>query len=779
MTDDKLSVAMLGIRGIPANYGGFETCVEEIAPRIAALGHEVTVYCRSQYLTGDLATYRGVSLRKLPTIPNKYLDTPVHSLLSSAHAMIQGYDVVFVFGVGNSPVAALLRAGRTPVVLNVDGLDWQRDKWPWFAKAALRLAERIAGSAADRVVTDSLHVQHYYRRLYGAELSVVPYGSDPKIAHDLGVLPELGLTPGQYVLYVGRLEPENNIHTLIEASRLAALGVPTVIVGDAPYSDPYKSDLEALAGDEVIFAGARYGDAYWALNQNAGLYVFPVMSSGTHPALIEAMACGNHVLARDTPDNRAVGGDAVDYFTDARSLADLLDSSWNDPVRSDALGEAARARALYFFNWERVSRQYLDLARDAIRQRKRRKTIEEAPDMQRETSVLADITGALSHFTFPNGATERLPASLDAGAFKRGAALHGVGPLLGHRVEDGDLAISPEIDSWLREQASLNRKRLSLLRSDLLRILDAFRHYEIEAIPLKGTAMLLDGSRDIGWRPMADLDLLARHPDQQLVDLAYARAGYCLPATYSTGLSGLDWKHRHYRPCEREWPSVDALGEHPDHPRDVESHPAVAEMHQGIRWDITRWITSNLVTSEGYVIPNSQALSLHLAVHCSINVLESRLRLIHLVDMEAQIERAGTDAILTAVHQAGARRHARFVYPALALTARWSGNLSIARAASLLEPYVPIAMAEWCATASLDDLSWKPDRSRPLRMDLSRWPVAPVERLRVLGNTILPPPRELDSQGYKGQGARAILGWYPRYYREQTAKLRGALDGLI
>jgi glycosyltransferase involved in cell wall biosynthesis len=362
----RLRIALLGTRGIPANYGGFETCLEEIAPRMAALGHEVTVYCRTPQIDWPEPTYRGVRLAKLPTVRNKYLDTICHSTLAALHAVVTRYDIVLVFGVGNSPVCALLRLGRLPVIINVDGLDWRRDKWPLPAKLALKAAARLAVLTAHRTITDSRNVQRYYQRRFGARLDFVPYGAKPLPAQRNGALSSLDLEPRGYFLYVGRLEPENRVHELVEAVNAVETPFRTVVVGDAPYADDYKARLFAEANGSVSFPGGIYGDGYWELNNNAYAYIFPVGSSGTHPALIEAMACGNCVLARDTPDNRSVGGDTVRYYRSVTELSRLIAWASENPEDVRRLGALAAERAQRLFNWDRVTADYLRLAEELV-----------------------------------------------------------------------------------------------------------------------------------------------------------------------------------------------------------------------------------------------------------------------------------------------------------------------------------------------------------------------------------------------------------------------------
>lgn len=756
----RLRIAMLGSRGIPANYGGFETCAEEVATRLAALGHDVTVYCRVPPIDYPGDVYKGVRLVKLPTIRNKYLDTVAHTSLAALHAALRRYDAVIVFGVGNSPQALALRLAGLPVLLNVDGLDWRRAKWPAPARMMLKLAERLAGRAATRTITDSHNVRNYYREQYGIDLEYIPYGANPGKPELNGQLDALGLEPGGYFLYVGRLEPENRVLDLVEAARRAKISRQVVIVGDAPYADEYKAKLHERGEGVVTFPGAIYGKGYWELNHHAHAYVFPVASDGTHPALIEAMACGNPVLARDIPDNRGVGGDAVRYFSTVDELVELME--WVDRGGDDAraLGEAARQRVRTHFNWDRVTEDYLRLAREESKGSPAPRVVRGQPEPRAVDWLERAIFGS-------PGA----PPAVTDDELVYQIAIHGLGPLLGERVRRGKLRINPEIDAWLDTQVERNRRRLELLAEDLERVLAAFERDRIEAIPLKGSAMLLDRRDEIGWRPMADLDLLVRHPNQQEIDLAFAHAGYCLPISYSTGLSGLTWKHLHYQYCEHEWPQVDEPGEHPDHPRDVESHPRVVEMMRGIRWDITGWIVNNLKdVGGGRRVPDDRAMTLHLAVHASLSALDSRLRMVQIVDLMRQLERTGPAPVLAAVKKSGSAYHARFVYPALALAARHAGDDRLDAAVEWLRPYVPPEMAAWIECVSYYDLSWVTRKRHPVDEQPWRWATTLRERLRLAFSSAAPLPRDLSGR-YSGEGMRAIASWYPAYYRDRLREL--------
>lgn len=359
-----LRIAMVGTRGVPANYSGFETCVEELGARLVERGHQVTVYCRSHHVQYPGDQYRGMRLVKLPTIRNKYLDTIVHTALSCVHLAPQPFDVVMAFIVGNSPVCLIPKLAGKPVALNVDGLDWQRDKWPSPAKRYLRWCERIAGFTTDAIVTDARVVQEYYRDEYGLKTHLIAYGADVHRLEPNGTLSRFGLTPDEYVLYVGRLVPENRADELIDAFADLQTDKRCVIVGDAPYEDDYKRALQRQAeasGGKVTLAGYVFGDGYWELLTNAYAYVFPPMAGGSHPALIEALAVGNCVVVRDTPANLEVAaGVAIPYPGDdgTPALRDILQRVVDDP----GLVSEYRARASRYiaerYSWERVADAY-------------------------------------------------------------------------------------------------------------------------------------------------------------------------------------------------------------------------------------------------------------------------------------------------------------------------------------------------------------------------------------------------------------------------------------
>ncbi len=361
-----MNIALLGTRGVPANYSGFETCVEQLGQRLVQRGHHVTVYCRSHHITYKGAFFKGMRLVKLPTIANKYLDTIVHSFISSLHAVTQRYDVALYFIAGNSPVTWIPRLVNTKTILNVDGLDWRREKWPFLAKKYIQFAEYLATILPNAYLTDSLHVQNFYKERFNSEPAYIPYGSDVELVPPGDTLKRYGLEPGKYILFVGRLVPENCAHHLVEAFRDLDTDLKCVIVGDAPYAEEYQAFLKKLAGDDerIIFTGYIFGHGYQELGSNAYIFVESSGVGGTHPALIEAMAFGNCVIVHDTPENLETIADAgfsYDGETGSSDLRRVLEVLLKAPDTVDIYRLQGRQRAQAMYSWEAVTDAYEQL----------------------------------------------------------------------------------------------------------------------------------------------------------------------------------------------------------------------------------------------------------------------------------------------------------------------------------------------------------------------------------------------------------------------------------
>jgi glycosyltransferase involved in cell wall biosynthesis len=357
-----MRIAILGTRGIPANYGGFETFAEHLSTRLVARGHQVTVYCRAHYTSPREIKFQGVRLKVLPTIRHKYFDTVVHSFISALHAVPEGYDAVLICNAANAPFAPILRLTGTPVAINVDGLEHKRKKWNWIARNYYRLAERLATILPTQTITDARVIQDYYRVSYGTETTMIAYGAEVERRVD-PLVRRWRVEPNRYVLYVSRLEPENNAHMVIEAFKRVRTAHKLLIVGDAPYAREYINDLKARAGRDkrIVFTGFVFGRDYRALQQNAYCYVHATEVGGTHPALLEAMGFGNCVLTLAAPENIEAVGDAGIPYSDEKDLADKLQMVLRDGSLVHAYRNRAQARVKERYDWDYVVDQYEDL----------------------------------------------------------------------------------------------------------------------------------------------------------------------------------------------------------------------------------------------------------------------------------------------------------------------------------------------------------------------------------------------------------------------------------
>lgn len=359
-----MRISLVGTRGIPAAYSGFETAVEHLSERFTAAGHQVTVYCRP-HMTERRDTHAGARLVHLPTVRSKHLDTLAHTLVSTAHMATRARpDVAIYFIAGNAPVVPLARLAGVPSILQIDGLDSERAKWSGPARAYLRFAESIAPTAATLAVTDSQSVADIYERRHGRRILAIPYGAELPDPGGTEWCERLDVEPGRFILFVGRLVPENNAHLLLEAHRLLAPDWPLVIVGDAPYAGDYIAGLRDAAGADVRMPGYVFGDGYAELAHRCGIMCAPTEVGGTHPVIVEGMAAGAAMVVSDHAPNVEVVGDAAATFPldgGAEALAGVLGELIADPGRRDEMGAAAAARAAERYSWDACAAAYLRL----------------------------------------------------------------------------------------------------------------------------------------------------------------------------------------------------------------------------------------------------------------------------------------------------------------------------------------------------------------------------------------------------------------------------------
>jgi glycosyltransferase involved in cell wall biosynthesis len=349
-----MKLAILGTRGIPASYGGFETFAEELSWRLAERGHRITVYCRERHPS---PLYRGVLLRHLPTIRHKYLDTIAHTFLATLDLLGHRQDAALYCNAANALFTLAPRLAGIPTALNVDGLERKRRKWNRLAKGWYLVSEWLATFFPSVVVTDARAIADYYLRRYRKTSEFIPYGAETGRLAGTEVLTRLGLEPGQYFLYVSRMEPENNALLVRQAFERLSTPFKLALVGDAPYAADYLERVRDTSDPRVVLPGGVYGRGYHELLSHAFAYIHATEVGGTHPALIEAMGRGCLVLYLNTPENAEVAagagipfeGDLTTQLERVLSMAASEQDQWR---------ARAEQRVRERYSWESVTDAY-------------------------------------------------------------------------------------------------------------------------------------------------------------------------------------------------------------------------------------------------------------------------------------------------------------------------------------------------------------------------------------------------------------------------------------
>ncbi len=353
-----MKIAMVGQKGIPATYGGVERHVEEIAARLAAKGHDVTVYCRWHYTHNEESYYRGIRLVRYPSVNTKHFDTASHCLFCAADYLWHKYDLVHFHALGPSVFAAMPRLRGSRSVVTIHGLDWEREKWGLFAAWILKHCEYPAVHFPHSTIVVSRTLQHYFTEKYHINTDVIPNGTNVPVLRPPRKMQSFGFAGDPYVLFVGRLVPEKGVHYLVEAFSQLDVDprVRLVIAGGTSFSDQYVKDLERYQSDRIHFVGYVYGDVLEELWSNAYFIVQPSTLEGLSISLLEGLSYGRCVLTSDIPENMEVVGDAAPSFK-SRDVADLK-AKLELLIRNPDLVRRyeAQSRDLVFrnYSWDRV-----------------------------------------------------------------------------------------------------------------------------------------------------------------------------------------------------------------------------------------------------------------------------------------------------------------------------------------------------------------------------------------------------------------------------------------
>lgn len=362
-----MKIALVGTRGVPAMYGGFETCVEEVGQRLAAMGHEVIVYCRTAKRDQPGPThYLGMKLVHHSAPARKSLETLVHSGRAVGHILGHRVDAAILFNAANSPWLPVLKAARIPVATHVDGLEWQRARWGKLGRKYYRAAESLAVRLSDALIADAEGIQDYYTDEFGIATTLLAYGAP--ILEDGGSsrIAGLGLDAKAYHLVVARFLPENHVHLIVEGYTNSRARLPLVVVGSHPYAEEYTAKLHAMGDERVNFIGGVWDqDLLDELYANALVYWHGHSVGGTNPSLLRAMGAGAATNAFDVSFNREVLGGAGEYFATAADIPAMAEDAEANLAAVASRGSASVARAKDY-DWDDIARGYESMCRQIV-----------------------------------------------------------------------------------------------------------------------------------------------------------------------------------------------------------------------------------------------------------------------------------------------------------------------------------------------------------------------------------------------------------------------------
>ncbi len=357
-----MNISIIGTRGYPYVYSGYETFVAELAPRLTARGHIVTVYCHRGLFGSYPKIVDGVQLRYIPSIKSKTLSQFTNSLLSTLDVCCRGNDVVFYVNSANGPFGLLTKLFRQKTAINVDGLEWLRPKWKGLGAKYFYTASKLATKLFNVVVSDSESMAEIYRREFSAESVVIAYGAHISTSQKPELLQKYNLSPDEYYLVVGRLIPDNNAADIVRGFEQTKTKRKLVIVGDVPYKDAYAESIRQTKDLRIIFTGyVRDAEVLRELYCNSYVYIHGHEFGGTNPTLLMALASGCCVLALDTVFSREVldGEEHGVYFKkEPNELTRLIHHMDSDESLVKAFRAKAKKRIEEKYTWEKITNQY-------------------------------------------------------------------------------------------------------------------------------------------------------------------------------------------------------------------------------------------------------------------------------------------------------------------------------------------------------------------------------------------------------------------------------------
>ncbi|MEQ1585079.1 MAG: DUF1972 domain-containing protein [Cyclobacteriaceae bacterium] len=360
-----MRIAIIGSRGYPYVYSGYETFVKELVERLVKQNIQVVVYCHKNLFERHPSVVNGIELKYFSTSESKALSQLIHSFQTMLHACFQKYDVILVVNSANGPFGLFTRIFRKKTAINVDGLEWLRPKWKGLGAKYFYFASKLSTKLYDRVITDSFEMQKIYLSEFNSNSSVIAYGANIRYSKDPSMIKKWNLSPGDYYLVVGRLIPDNNADLIVEEFIRSKSKRKLVIVGDVPYKDAYADRIKSVKDSRLVFTGyVTNQDQLAELYHNCYMYCHGHQYGGTNPTMLKALANGCAILALDTVFNKEMldGDNYGIYFTkQPGNIGEVIERIEKNDFLLNEFRLKARDRIVNNYTWEKICSQYVNL----------------------------------------------------------------------------------------------------------------------------------------------------------------------------------------------------------------------------------------------------------------------------------------------------------------------------------------------------------------------------------------------------------------------------------
>jgi glycosyltransferase involved in cell wall biosynthesis len=366
----KINISIIGTRGYPYVYSGYETFVKQLSERLVLKDCNVTVYCHKGLFKIRPKEIKGIKLVYIPTIETKILSQPIHSFFSIIHACFSKTDVLLVVNSANGPFGLLTKLFRIPTAINVDGLEWLRPKWKGLGSTYFKWASKMATLFYDQIINDSDEMRKVYLDLFKRDSKVIAYGANIRKSKNPDLIKAWNIRQREYYLVIGRLIPDNNANLIIKGFLKSSSKKKLVIVGDVPYKDSYASDLKKMVDKRLIFTGyVKDQDLLAELYHNCYVYVHGHEFGGTNPTMIKAMAYGSAILALDTVFNNEMlqkGKYGLFFKKELLSITNQINYCEKETFLIEKSRSESKNGITEKYDWEFITQQYLKTFEELI-----------------------------------------------------------------------------------------------------------------------------------------------------------------------------------------------------------------------------------------------------------------------------------------------------------------------------------------------------------------------------------------------------------------------------